>query len=54
MVQTYFYIAMSRDTPADVVQAWQSTLDSLKKDGGFEKMYRSYLPNVDLDDLLKR
>jgi polar amino acid transport system substrate-binding protein len=52
--QTYFYIALSRDTPAGVVQAWQSTLDGLKKDGAFEKMYRSYLPNVDLDDLLKR
>lgn len=49
-----FYIAMSRDTPADVVQAWQSTLDSLKQDGTFEKMYRSYLPDADLDDLLKR
>lgn len=52
--QTYFYIAMSRDTPADVVQAWQSTLDSLKKDGAFEKIYRSYLPNVALEDLLKK
>jgi len=36
------------------VQAWQSTLDGLKKDGAFERMYRSYLSNVDLDDLLKR
>ena len=52
--QTYFYIAISRDTPAGVAQAWQSTLDSLKKDGAFEKMYLSYLPNVDLDDLLKK
>jgi polar amino acid transport system substrate-binding protein len=52
--QTYFYIAMTRDTPADLVQAWQSTLDSMKKDGTFEKMYRRYLPNADLGDLLKR
>jgi polar amino acid transport system substrate-binding protein len=52
--QTYFYIAMSRDMPADVVQAWQSTLDSLKRDGTFEKIYRGYLPDADLDDLLKR
>lgn len=52
--QTYFYIAMSRDTPADVVHAWQSTLDSLKKDGTFEKTYRRYLPDIDLDDLLRR
>ena len=52
VVQTDFYIAISRDTPADVVQAWQSTLDSLKKDGTFEKTYRRYLPDADLGDLL--
>lgn len=54
VAQTYFYIAISRDTPAEVVQAWQSTLDSLKQDGTFERIYRSYLPDADLDDLLKR
>src|SRR5512139_2835551 len=53
VLQTYFYIAISRDTPADVVQAWQSTLDCLKQDGTFEKMYRRYLPNTNLDDLLR-
>ena len=52
--QTYFYIAMSRDTPSEVVHAWQSTLDSMKQDGTFEKIYRSYLPDADLSDLLKR
>ena len=51
--QTYFYIAMSRDMPADVVQAWQSTLDAMKNDGTFERIYRSYLPDADLRDLLK-
>ncbi|MDQ1314521.1 MAG: polar amino acid transport system substrate-binding protein [Pseudomonadota bacterium] len=54
MVQTDFYIAISRDTPADVVRAWQSTLDGLKKDGTFEKIYRRYLPNADLGNLLER
>ena len=53
VAQTYFYIAMSRDTPADVVQAWQSTLDGLKRDGTFEKIYRRYLPDADLDELLE-
>jgi polar amino acid transport system substrate-binding protein len=52
--QTYFYIAMSRDTPPDAVRAWQSTLDKLKKDGTYEKIYRRYLPDVDLGDLLKK
>jgi polar amino acid transport system substrate-binding protein len=54
VVQTDFYIALSSDTPADVVQAWQTTLDSLKKDGTFEKIYRRYLPNADLGGLLKK
>lgn len=54
VVRTDFYIALSRDTPAEVVQAWQSTLDSLKQDGSFEKTYRRYLPNADLGDLLKK
>jgi polar amino acid transport system substrate-binding protein len=53
VVQTYFYIAMSADTPADVVQAWQSSLDCLKQDGSFERMVRRYLPDADLDDLLR-
>ena len=50
--QTYFYIAISKDTPPDVVKAWQSTLDSLKKDGTFKKIYLNYLPNADLDGLI--
>jgi len=50
--QTYFYIAVSKDTPASVVQAWQSSLDSLKADGTFERIYRSYLPHADLGDML--
>ena len=54
VLQTDFYIAISRDTPAGVVREWQSTLDSLKQDGSFEKIYRRYLPDADLDDLLKR
>jgi polar amino acid transport system substrate-binding protein len=53
VLQTYFYIAISRDAPVDVVHAWQSTLDRLKQDGSFEKIYRRYLPDVDLDDLLR-
>lgn len=51
--QTDFYIAMSRDTPAAVVRAWQATLDAMKRDGSFERLYRRYLPDADLGDLLK-
>jgi len=49
---TYFYIALSRDTPAEVVSSWQSTLDQLKQDGTFARIYRSYLPDAELDDLV--
>jgi polar amino acid transport system substrate-binding protein len=52
--RTYFYIALSRDTPAEIVDAWQSTLDRLKQDGTFARIYRSYLPDAELSDLLKR
>jgi polar amino acid transport system substrate-binding protein len=52
--RTYFYIALSRDTPAEVVHAWQSTLDRLKQDGTFARIYRSYLPDAELSDLLER
>ena len=50
---TYFYIAMSLGTPAEVVAKWQSVLDAMKADGTFEKIYRSYISNADLKDLLK-
>jgi len=51
---TYFYIAFSLGTPAGTVEKWQSILDGLKSDGTFEKIYRKYLPNADLTDLLKK
>ena len=52
--QTYFYIAISKDTSPSMVKAWQTELDQLKKDGTFEKIYKSYLPNADMDGLLKQ
>ena len=51
---TYFYIAMSLGTPREMVEKWQSALDRLKADGTFEKIYRSYIPNADVSDLLNR
>ena len=52
--QTDFYIAISKDTPDDVVTAWQATLDEMKRDGSFEAIYRRYLPDAELAELLKR
>lgn len=51
---TYFYIAMSLGTPLETVKKWQSSLDDLKADGTFEKIYRSYIPDADLSDLVKK
>ncbi|MDD5405684.1 MAG: transporter substrate-binding domain-containing protein [Sulfurovaceae bacterium] len=51
--QTYFYIAISKDTKPSVIKAWQTELDKLKKDGTFEKIYKSYLPDADMSGLLK-
>jgi polar amino acid transport system substrate-binding protein len=52
--QTYFYIALSRDTPPERVKAWQAALDGLKADGSFAEIYGKYLPHADLDGLLAR
>jgi len=51
---TYFFIAMSLGTPLEEVRKWQSVLDGLKTDGTFEKIYRSYLPDADINDLLEK
>ncbi|KQC11550.1 MAG: hypothetical protein APR54_10765 [Candidatus Cloacimonas sp. SDB] len=51
--ETDIFIAVSKDTPVEVVNSWQSTLDSMKKDGTFQQIYQKYLPNAKLDDLLK-
>jgi polar amino acid transport system substrate-binding protein len=47
-----FYIAISRGTPAETVELWRDTLNKLKRDGTFEKIYRSYLPQAELKDLI--
>ena len=44
---------MSLGTPVEMVKKWQAILDSMKADGTFEKIYRGYIPNADLKDLLK-
>jgi len=52
--QNYFYIGISRGTSPEIIEKWRSTLDDMKKDGTFEKIYREYLPHADLDILLKK
>lgn len=51
---TYFYIALSLGTPDATVRKWQALLDAIKTDGTFATIYRRYLPEADLKDLLKK
>jgi polar amino acid transport system substrate-binding protein len=53
VTQTYFYIAISKDTSEEVYQAWVAALNRLKQDGTFKEIYHNYLPNTELDDLIK-
>jgi polar amino acid transport system substrate-binding protein len=39
------FLAFSKSTPKEVVVAWQSALDAMKKDKTFERIFHSYLPN---------
>ncbi len=52
VTSTDFYIALSRGTPRDRVEAWRTRLDELKADGSFREIYERYLPNAELDGLL--
>ncbi len=54
VTNSYFYIAVSLGTSAETVKKWQSTLDGMKADGTFEKIYLRYLPNAEIADLLKK
>jgi polar amino acid transport system substrate-binding protein len=46
ITQAVQYVAFSRDTPNDVVASWQKTLDEMKADGSFERIYAKWLPGV--------
>jgi polar amino acid transport system substrate-binding protein len=48
------YIAFSKGTSPALVTRWQEKLDELKMDGTFEKIYRSYIPDADMNNLLKK
>jgi polar amino acid transport system substrate-binding protein len=53
VTQTYFYIAISKDTSEEVYQKWVAALNTLKQDGTFKNIYHNYLPNAELDDLIE-
>lgn len=45
IVQSQSYIIFSKSTPDDVIAAWQRTLDEMKRDGSFARIYARWLPN---------
>lgn len=42
------YIAFSLNTPASIVQNWQSNLDAIKADGTFETIWQKWYGNVEI------
>jgi len=52
VTQTYFYIALSKDTSEEVYQEWVAALNTLKQEGTFKEIYHNYLPDAELDDLM--
>lgn len=48
------YIAMSKETPREVVAGWQTALDGMKADGTFMALWRSGLPDEDLPEAVTR
>ncbi len=47
------YIAFSKGTSENVVKQWQKTLDSMKRDGSFQKISRKWLPENSIPKLRK-
>jgi polar amino acid transport system substrate-binding protein len=43
-MKTQLYIAMSKDTPHEIVKQWNDALEQMKKDGTFKKIYTKYFP----------
>jgi polar amino acid transport system substrate-binding protein len=44
------YIAFSRQTPDEVVAAWQQALDTMKEDGTYERLRTGWLPSREGQD----
>ena len=42
LLRVQLYIAFSKATPAPTVRAWSAALETMKKDGTFERIYRKY------------
>ena len=49
---TDFYIALSLGTAPSTVAGWEQTLEAIKDDGTFARIYKKFAPNADISDLL--
>ncbi|WP_316676623.1 transporter substrate-binding domain-containing protein [uncultured Tolumonas sp.] len=47
-LQSQLYIAFSKGTPEPVVRKWSTALESMKKDGSFERLFHRYFPGEPL------
>lgn len=44
LMSSDFYIAFSRNTPATIVNQWQSTLDAMQQDGTYDAIHQKWFP----------
>ena len=51
IMKSYFYIAISLGTPTETVDRWQKTLDAMKGNGTFKRIYQAYIPGADVSGL---
>lgn len=47
LMETQFYIAISKGTSQDIINKWQSAFEEIKKDGTLAKIYQKYVPNIE-------
>lgn len=42
--ENHLYIGFSKNTPETIINSWQNALESMKKDGVFDYIYKKWLP----------
>ncbi|WP_244158242.1 substrate-binding periplasmic protein [Phytopseudomonas flavescens] len=52
-MESSYYIAFSLDTDPAVVAAWRQALAEMRRDGSFSAVFRQWLPDIELPDVLR-
>jgi polar amino acid transport system substrate-binding protein len=47
LMETQFYIAISKGTSQDIVNKWQNAFEDIKEDGTLAKIYQKYVPDIE-------